>query len=129
MGSCVGFCLTVFWRKGYSPCEVNKTLAVVRSTDREDLFKKKVVDDRDFGFSFVTGFTHQFKQVEKIIRKYWHLLLKDNDLAKVLPNKPQFIYTKPPTLRMRLAPNVVDPPKKTCTFLDRVVFFLVVGDV
>lgn len=84
-----------FLEKGYSPCELNKTLAVVRGTDRDDLFKKKVADNRDFGISFMTGFTRQYKQVEKVIRKYWHLLLKDNDLAKVLPNKPQYLHQTP----------------------------------
>lgn len=44
-------------------------------------------------------------------------------MVKTLPSNPQFIYTKPPTLHLKLAPNVIDPPKKTCTFLDQRVFF------
>lgn len=42
---------------------------------------------------------------------------------KILPTQPKFIYTKPPMLRLQLAHNVVNPPRKVCTFLDRTGFY------
>lgn len=52
---------------------------MVRNMRRDDLFKKKEAIERDFGVAFMTGFTRQHKQVEKIIYRHWHLLLKDAD--------------------------------------------------
>lgn len=115
--------LRILTHRRYTSQELNKTLLSVRNMNRDNLFKKRESNERDFGIAFMTGFTQQYRQVEKIIRKHWHLLLKDSDLAKSLPDKILFIYTKPPTLRLKLAPNVVDPPKKTVTFLDQVGFF------
>lgn len=58
-----------FVEKGYTPWELNKTLSAVRSINRDDLFKKKVVTERDFAIAFMTGYTRQYRQVEKIISK------------------------------------------------------------
>lgn len=70
---------------------------------------------------FLTGFTRQNKQFEKIIKEHWPLLLKDRDLSSVLPAWPEFIYTK------KLTRNVVNPPKKSCTYWTRQVFLVVVN--
>lgn len=72
----------------------------------------------------MTGYTRQYKQFEKIIREQWLLLLKDRELTV----KPQFIYTKPPTLQLKLAHNVINPQKRSITILDQTVF-LAVGNV
>lgn len=54
-----------FVEKGYTQQELNKTLSIVRSMNRDNLFKKKEASERDFVVAFMTGFTRQHKQVEK----------------------------------------------------------------
>lgn len=41
----------------------------------------------------------------------------------MLHNRPRFIYRCAPNLRNRLAPNVLNPPKKVGTFLDVTGFY------
>lgn len=53
----------------------------------------------------------QYKKFERIIAKHWPILKNDQTLGPVLPDRPEFIYRKAPSLRDRLAPGVVDPPK------------------
>lgn len=44
-------------------------------------------------------------------------------LAKIFPKQPKFVYRWPPTLRNRLVKNLLDPPKKANTFLDKEGFY------
>ena len=55
-------------------------------------------------------FSIQHKKFEKIVAKHWPILKGDVVLGPALPERPQFIYRKAPSLRDRLAPGVTDPP-------------------
>ena len=67
---------------------------------------------------FISGFPRQYRQVEAVFKRHWHILMKDKDLAKSISDVPKFIYKRAPGLRNKIAPNVPDPPKKLVTFLD-----------
>lgn len=43
--------------------------------------------------------------------KYWSILKYDRILGPHLPNRPEFIYSKAPSLRDSLAPGVIDSPR------------------
>lgn len=62
--------------------------------------------------SLVMDFNAQHKQVERIVRKHWDIIKADRHLGAILPEKPRFTYRRAPTLRDRLARNVLDPPTK-----------------
>lgn len=70
--------------KGYNIRDLMKTKEAIRNIDRESLFKTKTQNKKDYGVAFITGFTRQHKQFEKVIKEYWPLLLKDRDLRSVL---------------------------------------------
>lgn len=64
-------------------------------------------------------FNAQHKQVKRIVRKYWDIIKADRHLGAILPEKPRFTYRRAPTLRDRLARNVLDPPtKKNFSFFE-----------
>lgn len=45
--------------------------------------------------AFITEFNTQYRCVEKIIPKYWPILLKDTNLNKILPKKPYLCIKEP----------------------------------
>lgn len=70
----------------------------------------------------MTGFIIQYRSEKISVKK----LLKDNTLKSTLPSKLLFISKRDPGLRNMIARNVVDPPRRTATFLERVGFYKVV---
>lgn len=54
----------------------------------------------------------QYKDVEKIFKKHWHILKGDRHLQSILPEKPVIIYKRATTLRDLIVKNVVEPPSK-----------------
>lgn len=52
--------------------------------------KEKRVNN--YGLAFMTGFSRQYKQVEKILQKHLPILLKDQTLGKILSKKKNTIY-------------------------------------
>lgn len=109
--------------RGYNLKDLKRTKETIRGMDREHLFKEKVNKRRDYSMPFMTGYTRQYKQFEKIMREHWPLKLKDRELKSIPPDKPQFIYTKPCTLWLKLAHNSINPPRKVFTILDHTGFF------
>lgn len=71
-----------FIEKGYNSKVLEKTKKMVADMSTEDLLKEKETSRKDFGVAFMTGFTRQNKQIEKIIIKLWPILLKDVELRK-----------------------------------------------
>lgn len=71
---------------------------------QEELLKQnpKKTDKKEM--AFITGFNLQYKSVEKGIKKYWPILLRDKTHF--------FIYKKAPGLKNLIAKNVINPPKK-----------------
>lgn len=57
----------------------------------------------------VVDYNIQYKKFEKNHPER-PILKQDRVLGSFLPERPQFIYRKAPTLRDRLAPGVIDPP-------------------
>lgn len=53
----------------------------------------------------------QHRKVEKVFKKHWPILTTDKHLKEILPSNPKFTYRRAPTLRDKIARNVVDPPK------------------
>ena len=107
-----------FREKGYTEKTLKNVKQEVSQIERQSLLQTKCKNDERREVALIAGYNKQYKQVEKIYKKHWPILLKDQDLRKCISEVPKFIYRKAPGLRNQVARNVPDPPKKTLTFLD-----------
>lgn len=71
---------------------------------------------KTFSVPFITTFSTQHHQIKNIIRKHWYILGINQIIKTFLPIKPQVIFRGVPSLRDKIAPNVVDPPTKKVAF-------------
>ena len=113
-----------FVEKGYERNRLEKTRSEVNSMNRNEMLKdkeRKPPETNDV--TFVTGFSADYRAVEKIITKHWPIIRGDADLNKILPAKPKFIYRRARRIRDTLVKNVPDPPKKMTTFFDQKGFY------
>lgn len=106
-----------FLEKGYPIHTLEKLVSQVSTMDRQSMLAGKTKKESKGDSAFISGFHHQYKEVETIFKKYWPILLKDKDLQSSLPNKPKFIYRRAPGFRNRIACNVPDPPRKPFTWV------------
>lgn len=99
--------------KGYDPESLQDTIEEVANIDRSVLLEggPRKAKDRP-AIPFITTFSTQHQLIKKIIRKHWHQLGNDRIIQTFLPVNPQVIFRGVPSLRDRVAPNVVDPPTK-----------------
>lgn len=90
-----------FEAKGYKPEMLKKVVEEVAALPRAVCLQEasqempsKKVNNRNDEWGFISQFHSQYKEVEDIFRKHWHILLMDKKLTNVLPSAPQFIYRK-----------------------------------
>lgn len=102
-----------FVQKGYNKSDIKKHIETVRKMDRTSLVsnRPRVKQDETGNIRIILDYNVQYKKFEKIIRKYWPILKQDKTLGPVLPERPQFVYKRAPSLRDKLAPGVIDPPR------------------
>lgn len=112
-----------FNEKGFKRKDLTKTWDEIGKRERNEFLTQKQKKEQQVDMAFITGYHTQYKSVEKIVRKYWPILLKNPILSKTLPKRPLFMYRKAPGIRNRIAKNVLDPPKRPTTFLERKGFF------
>lgn len=105
-----------FVEKGYNREEMESTARAVRRQEDVPGIGHNRGKDRagpqnwSDKTPFITGYTSDHWQLEKIVRQHWPILKLDPVLGPTLPEKPVFIYKKAPNLATRLVHNVVDPP-------------------
>lgn len=59
---------------------------------------------------FFTTFSVQHKQIKDIFQKHWNVLKNDYILGPTLPDRAEVTYRGAPSLRGKIAANVLDPP-------------------
>lgn len=102
-----------FQEKGYAANTLAKLKSDVMKMDRKTLLNNTRKRRNEQGeILFITGYNNQYKDVERIIHRYWPILQEDRVLSKILPRKPKFVYRRAPNLRNFLVHNAVDPPKQ-----------------
>lgn len=101
----------VFLAKGYSREELQEQMQQVAVLDRAPLIQDNIKNNqnKDLSGAIIHDYNKQNKKVESIICKHWPILLKDREMQKVLPSRPQFIYHMAANLRDRLVKSVLDP--------------------
>lgn len=106
-----------FIEKRYNHIEVDQDLTNVLGTDRSLLLEDKPQrENDDFKWSFLTSFFTQYKQLKYIFERHWDILRNDKILGPLLPERPKMIYRGVPSLKNKLAPNIINPPIKPTFF-------------
>lgn len=84
----------------------------MKNTDRNTLVSNvpNVNQNSAANMRIILDFNVQHKKFERLVQKHFPILKQDRVLGPVLPEHPQFIYRKAPSLRDKLAPGVIDPP-------------------
>lgn len=107
-----------FVAKGYAPNSLSNTLDQVKNVDGKDFLSERV-DGRDgdtYRCPFITNFSCQHSKVKHIMTRHWHILKNDRVLESILPDKPQVVFRGVPSLKDRLAPNILNPPTNRPNF-------------
>lgn len=71
--------------KGYKHPYLQRIQEEVGSMDRGEFLTTKERKQADFEIAFCTEYNRQYKQIEKVVRTHWPILLRDPILAKTLP--------------------------------------------
>lgn len=102
-----------FVQKGYDAKFIKEKINDVALLDRGKLIQdgEKNPTQQD-NVPIIMDYNIRHKQIEKIIRRHWDIIKTDRHLGTILSNQPKFVYRRAPTLRHRLAKNVLDSPKK-----------------
>ena len=89
--------------RGYNEEEVNKLITKATNRDRRDCLRYKLKDKRKIPpLVLATKFNPAFKGLNKIIKKHWHLIEK-NEAAKILfPRPPIIAYKRQRNLKDKL---------------------------
>lgn len=80
------------------------------------------INDRQ-EWKLISNFQSQYKEIEDIFKRHWHMLCMDKVLKETLPENPSFIYRKTPNFGDRIVKKVLNPPNRPCMFWDHAGFF------
>lgn len=99
--------------KGYDGHWIQNQIEHVNLIDRKKMLeecpKKRFQQEAP---SIILDFNTQHKDVAKVIQKHWHILKNDKDLKEILPERPNIVYKRAPTIRDLIVKSVIDPPSK-----------------
>lgn len=73
--------------------------------------------------SFISSFHCQYKEVENIYRRHWHILGRDRHLGEILNNQPRFIYRRAPNSGDLVVKKLLDPPDQQALKINLKGFF------
>ncbi|OCT99148.1 hypothetical protein XELAEV_18004940mg [Xenopus laevis] len=103
--------LTIFL-EGLNNNTSNITFTSNYSTSNVNFLDLNIYVEKDNNFiQFITTYNNSNKELETIIQKHWHILLKDKDLHDHLSANPHIIDKKPRTMKQMLVPSCL-PSKK-----------------
>lgn len=114
-----------FKAKGYNEDWLKNQIEHVNLLDRNKMLeeqpKTRVQNEVP---SIVLDFNTQHRDVAKVIQKHWHILKNDKDLREILPERPNIVYKRAPTIRDLIVKSVLDPPPtSTYTFFSGKGFY------
>ncbi|OCT70275.1 hypothetical protein XELAEV_18037196mg [Xenopus laevis] len=100
-----------FKEKGYEDTVIKHAKILCDKKNRNEMLenknkkeKKRTTPDNNF-IQFITTYNNSNKELETIIQRHWHILLKDKDLQEHLSTNPRIIYKKPRTIKQMLVPS------------------------
>lgn len=109
-----------FLDKGYEAPAIEEEIKRAEDTDRRNLIhaqpRPSTEADQHFKWSMLTSFSTQHRKFLNIVRRHWEVLRSDRVLGPLLPEKAKVIFRGAPSLRLKVAPNVLDPPVRPSFF-------------
>lgn len=97
-----------FTNKGYDSKFIEKTTKEVLDMDRIVLMKDREHSNQQIDrVPIILEYNTQYKQIERIIQRHWHILQEDKHLHNI-PDHPKFVYKKAPTIRDKIIRSVLD---------------------
>ena len=116
-----------FLTKGYQEVLINETMRKVEQMDRESLLvknsSKNPIPSEKFSWSLTTKYSNQHFSIKKILKKHWDILKSDKIIGSLIPDNPIVIFKGAPALRLKIAPNAIDPPRTMSFFQSLKGFF------
>ncbi|OCT98704.1 hypothetical protein XELAEV_18010935mg, partial [Xenopus laevis] len=107
-----------FKEKGYEDTVIKHAKTLCDKKSRNEMLqnknkkeKKRITPDNN-SIQFITTYNNSNKELETIIQRHWHILLKDKDLQEHLSANPRIIYKKPRTIKQILVPSCLPPTKQ-----------------
>ena len=97
-----------FLRRGYTESEIDKQINKASLIPKSVTLKETVREDPD-KIVFVTTFNQTNPDIQRIVRKHWHLLHLDPAIGKCFVNEPMFAFRKNKTLKNLLGRNKFNP--------------------
>ena len=92
--------------RDYPPNIINAAIARARNIPRQDALKKVIREKSTGRAIFVVTFDTRLPSVQKIIKKHWRTMVKnDPHLKDVFPSPPLVAYRKPKTIRKFFNPS------------------------
>ena len=83
----------MFLKRGYKSKEINKIITSTKTIRRKDTLKYNDKSSTDFPLVLITKYHSGIRGLSKVLRKYWHLIEKDED-AKLLFHRPPIVAFK-----------------------------------
>lgn len=107
-------------QKGYSDNNLNNIIQEVAEIPRNQCLKKKEpqISNNQHQLSFISSFHCQYREVERIYKKHWHILCKDRHLGEILPQQPKFIYRRAPSFGDQVVKKILDPSDQRALKID-----------
>lgn len=113
-----------FIEKGYDSQYVKERISEVAEMNHNELIKDKKKQEMTLDIvPIILDYNIQYRKIERIIKRHWHILLTDRHLKDVLHGNPKFIYKRAPTIHDRIVKSILDPPKIGLTFYTGKGFF------
>ena len=106
-------------KRGYDRKALTGVINDVARIKREDLLLNNQKVEKDPQTIFVTEWHPSLSRLSSILKKHFHLLESDQELAKVFPKPPSVAFRRPKSLRKHLVYTQHSPTSKdeagTCT--------------
>lgn len=114
-----------FLQKGYKGDALNNIIQEVANIPREECLKERdcIVPTNQHQLGFISGFHHQYRDVEMIFKRHWHILCRDRHLGDVLPSRPKFIYRRAPSFGQRVVKKILNRPNDQTIKIDLQGFY------
>ncbi|CAH2300460.1 Hypothetical predicted protein, partial [Pelobates cultripes] len=101
-----------FMEKDYPEKALLENINEVKNKNRDELLKYKLKSKNDsISLPIIFNFNNKSKEIQKIIRKHWHILEHDEKLSKIIPEKPSVIFRGAPNFKSILTTNFTKETK------------------
>lgn len=111
--------------KGYPQDQIESQVEKYRTVERSSLLKPaeslqagKLITRKRTEFAFITRYGSQYREINKILGRHWHILREDPVLGPELPLRPCTVFSRTGNIGSKIVKSFIDPPAVRTTFLD-----------